>query len=310
MDVVADWSWERELFCCFGAPASGSQIFGGWFKEPISVTRTFSSFNFAASGLSSLNRSNHHHGDDSTHIAAIELLEDFDTAFKTTEIRICHENIDYISCLQAMEQNDQGGLEATRPNSSPWYAVLLSEIQWLLQLNSHLHLTVNRKIKCVQAPPAIPLKYREPIKRLTEDQISLLDPTGARTNLFSRANPDAAKVGDILLVRLKTGDPFAGVCINIRRRGIDTGILLRNELTRVGVEMWYKIYSPNVEGIEVVQRREKRARRARLTYMRKPKHDMGSVQGIVLAYTRSRQGGAGQRRVHQPKGKGKKKAKK
>lgn len=52
--------------------------------------------------------------------------------------------------------------------------------------------------------------------------------------------------------------------------------------------MWYKIYSPNVEGIEVVQRKEKRARRARLTYMRKPKHDAGSVQNIVLAYQRSR----------------------
>ena len=89
-------------------------------------------------------------------------------------------------------------------------------------------------------------------------------------------------------MRLKTGDPFAGVCINIRRRGVDTGILLRNELTRVGVEMWYKIYSPNVEGIEVVQRAQKRARRARLTYMRKPKHDMGSVQNSVLQYQRTR----------------------
>ncbi|EKD14709.1 mitochondrial 54S ribosomal protein bL19m [Drepanopeziza brunnea f. sp. 'multigermtubi'] len=128
----------------------------------------------------------------------------------------------------------------------------------------------------------------EPIKTLTKTQTSLLDPTGARAHLFSRSNPEAAKVGDILLVRLRTGDPFAGVCINIRRRGIDTGILLRNELTRVGVEMWYKIFSPNVEGVEVVQRREKRARRARLTYMRKKKHDMGSVQNIVLAYQRSR----------------------
>jgi len=52
--------------------------------------------------------------------------------------------------------------------------------------------------------------------------------------------------------------------------------------------MWYKIYSPNVEGIEVVQRAQKRARRARLTYMRKPKHDIGSVQNIVLQYQRTR----------------------
>jgi large subunit ribosomal protein L19 len=130
--------------------------------------------------------------------------------------------------------------------------------------------------------------FKEPIRSFDEDQIGVLDPTGARSNLFSKANPESAKVGDVLLVRLKTGDPFAGVCINIRRRGVETGILLRNELTRVGVEMWYKIYSPNVEGIEVVKRKEKRARRARLTYMRKAKHDMGSVQTIVSEYQRSR----------------------
>ena len=54
--------------------------------------------------------------------------------------------------------------------------------------------------------------------------------------------------------------------------------------------MWFKVYSPNVEGIEVVQRKEKRARRARLTYLRKPKHDMGSVQNIVVAYQRQKMG--------------------
>ncbi|CAL3970108.1 hypothetical protein PZA11_006400 [Diplocarpon coronariae] len=147
---------------------------------------------------------------------------------------------------------------------------------------------VNKPIKVFGSPPSLANVCKEPITAFTASQVTLLDPTGARSHLFSRTNPEAAKVGDILLVRLKTGDPFAGVCINIRRRGIDSGILLRNELTRVGVEMWYKIYSPNIEGIEVVQRREKRARRARLTYMRKPKHDMGSVQNIVLAYQRSK----------------------
>jgi large subunit ribosomal protein L19 len=70
------------------------------------------------------------------------------------------------------------------------------------------------------------------------------------------------------MVRQKSGEPYAGVCLNIRRRGIDTSILLRNQMTRVGVEMMYKIYSPNVTGIEVVQRKEKRARRNKLYYMR------------------------------------------
>lgn len=52
--------------------------------------------------------------------------------------------------------------------------------------------------------------------------------------------------------------------------------------------MWVKIYSPNVRGIEVVKRAKKRARRARLYYMRKPKHDKGSVEGEVEEYLRRR----------------------
>jgi large subunit ribosomal protein L19 len=166
--------------------------------------------------------------------------------------------------------------------------MVLSLLLHLIDDSSTDIASVNKKIKTYPPPPTPASLFKEPIKDLHKEQIAVLDPTGARTRLFSKENPEAARVGDILLVRLKTGDPFAGVCISIRRRGVDTGILLRNQLTRVGVEMWYKIYSPNVEGIEVVQRRAKRARRARLTYMRKPKHDIGSVQNIVLQYQRSR----------------------
>lgn len=126
----------------------------------------------------------------------------------------------------------------------------------------------HKPIKAYPPPPTPLARCKDPVAAVTADQLTFLDPTGARTKLFSKANREAAKVGDILLVRLRNGDPFAGACLNIRRRGVDTGILLRNQLTRVGVEMWFKIYSPNVEGIEVVQRREKRARRARLYYMR------------------------------------------
>lgn len=143
-------------------------------------------------------------------------------------------------------------------------------------------------MKAYPPPPSPASIFKDPVGEVHKEQIAALDPNGSRTYLFNKANPECAKVGDILLVRQKNGDPFAGVCINIRRRGVETGILLRNELTRVGVEMWYKIYSPNVEGIELVQRSQKRARRARLTYLRKPKHDMGSVQNVVLAYQRTR----------------------
>ncbi|KAI1096392.1 translation protein SH3-like domain-containing protein [Rostrohypoxylon terebratum] len=117
-----------------------------------------------------------------------------------------------------------------------------------------------------------------------------LDRTGARTALFSKKNPDCAKPGDVLQVTTRKGggEPFAGVCLSIRRAGVDTAILLRNHIAKVPVEMWFKIYSPNVQGIEIVWRRPKRARRARLTYMRKPKHDMGNIDHLVEAWRRSR----------------------
>lgn len=169
-------------------------------------------------------------------------------------------------------------------------------------------------------PSAVNIKKTcpNPVATVTASQTTLLDPTGARTRLFSKDNPECARVGDILLVRQRTGDPFAGVCINIRRRGVDTAILLRGQLTRVGVEMWYKIYSPLVEGIEVVQRAAKRARRARLTYMRLVKHDKGSVENVVRMYLRQKaalgtsdgkKGGAAKAAAmggKKPKGRGKK----
>ncbi|KAI5928552.1 translation protein SH3-like domain-containing protein [Camillea tinctor] len=129
----------------------------------------------------------------------------------------------------------------------------------------------------------------EALKTFHAQQIKRLDKTGARTALFSKANPDAAKPGDVLQVTTnRGGEPFAGVCLSIRRAGVDTAILLRNQLTKIGVEMWYKVYSPTVTGIEIIWRRPKRARRARLTYMRKPKHDMGNVDHLVEAWRRTR----------------------
>jgi len=125
-----------------------------------------------------------------------------------------------------------------------------------------------KKIKTYPPPPSTRAKCPDPLATFTAQQLTVLDPRSSRTRLFSKTNPDAAKLGDILLVRFKSGDPFAGVCMNIRRRGVDTSILLRAQLTRIGTEMWVKVYSPTVVGIEVVQRAEKRARRARLYHLR------------------------------------------
>jgi ribosomal protein L19 len=129
--------------------------------------------------------------------------------------------------------------------------------------------TGRKKLKIYPPPPTPRANCKDPVAALTESQLAALDPTGERRALFDyRRNPRSVKVGDILRVTFKNGDPFSGVCLSIRLRGIDTSFLLRNELTRVGVEMAVKVFSPNVESVEVVQRTEKRKRRARLYYMR------------------------------------------
>jgi ribosomal protein L19 len=95
-------------------------------------------------------------------------------------------------------------------------------------------------------------------------------------------------VGDVLRVTTRMGEPFAGVCISIRRAGVDSAVLLRGQMFKVGVELWYKIFSPSVIGIDIIWRRPKRARRARLFYMRQPKHDRGSVDDLVFAWKKER----------------------
>ncbi|PLB45969.1 putative mitochondrial ribosomal protein [Aspergillus steynii IBT 23096] len=167
----------------------------------------------------------------------------------------------------------------------------------LSQLPPRMQPNFGRKKLRAYPPPASARKAcKDPVNAVAEAQLASLDPTGERKALFDyRRNPRSVKPGDILRVTFKNGDPFAGVCLSIRLRGIDTSFLLRNELTRVGVEMWVKVFSPNVESVEIVQRSDKRKRRARLYYMRQPRHDMRSVENIVSNYLRQKSALAGGR---------------
>ena len=126
------------------------------------------------------------------------------------------------------------------------------------------------------------------MRAVDENTINALDPTSSRRRFFNPDNKDVPQPGDILLTTFRHGDPFAGYCLSIRRRGLDTSVLLRNKIGTVSAEMWVKIFSPNVKGMEVVKRAVKRARRGRLYYYRKPKHDKGSVARILDAYMQKR----------------------
>lgn len=129
--------------------------------------------------------------------------------------------------------------------------------------------------------------------------MAVLDPTGERKAMFDyRRNPRSVKTGDIVRVTFKNGDPFNGIVLSIKLRGIETSFLLRNELTRVAVEMSIKVFSPNVNSVEIVQRSEKKRRRARLYFLRDRKHDRRSVENVVANYVRQKKAflGGGNRR--------------
>ena len=160
-----------------------------------------------------------------------------------------------------------------------WMLSIVSCLGWYKSLTRHG--TGRKKLKVYPPPPTVRSTCKDPVGAVTEAQLATLDPTGERKALFDyRRNPRSVKVGDILRVTFKNGDPFSGVCLSIRLRGIDTAFLMRNELTRVGVEMWVKVFSPNVESVEIVQRTEKRKRRARLYYMRCVNPHIGRLSPI------------------------------
>ncbi|EXJ60771.1 hypothetical protein A1O7_04924 [Cladophialophora yegresii CBS 114405] len=145
-----------------------------------------------------------------------------------------------------------------------------------------------REIVIHKSPRSEAETCKEPISVVDKSQLALLDPTGARTKLFDKTNKDRVKVGDILLATFASGEPVSGVILSIKGSGPHTSVLLRNNLTGVGMEMQVKVHSPLVQSMEIAQRAPKRKRRARIYYLRKPEHDIGSVQKVVDQYLRQR----------------------
>ncbi|KAJ5524207.1 Ribosomal protein L19 [Penicillium sp. IBT 35674x] len=155
----------------------------------------------------------------------------------------------------------------------------------------------SKPVKVYPAPPSTSKACKDPVAKITESQLAVLDPKGERKALFDyRRNTRSVKPGDIVRVTFKNGDPFNGVVLSIKLRGIDTSFLVRNELTRVGVEMSIKVFSPNVQSVEIVQRAERKPRRARLYYMRSRKHDRRSVENLVASYVRQKRAFLGGKR--------------
>ncbi len=104
------------------------------------------------------------------------------------------------------------------------------------------------------------------LKKYEEAQISRLS--------VGKTLPDF-RAGDVLRVRVKIADAdgkseriqaFEGLCIAIKNRGMASSFTVRKISHGEGVERIFPLYSPRVEGVDIVRRGV--IRRAKLYYMR------------------------------------------
>ncbi|KAK9451532.1 mitochondrial 54S ribosomal protein bL19m [Limtongia smithiae] len=114
-------------------------------------------------------------------------------------------------------------------------------------------------------------KGTNPVLLLQKKYIDELDPNGWRRRLFERSSDVQVKPGDILKVNFafpESKPSFTGTIMGITRSGTDTSVRLRSEVAELGVEISVKVFSTSVESFEFIARAAKRARRAKLYYLR------------------------------------------
>ncbi|KAJ1728741.1 hypothetical protein LPJ72_005324 [Coemansia sp. Benny D160-2] len=113
------------------------------------------------------------------------------------------------------------------------------------------------------------------LKVIERESIARADVDG-RAKLFVRRAVPSKRMcaGDVVFVETRNSmsessgtTSFAGVCIAIYRRGIDTSFILRNVVQKTGVEVRFMAYSPLVKRIEILQKGSG-YRRAKLFYLR------------------------------------------
>lgn len=109
-------------------------------------------------------------------------------------------------------------------------------------------------------------------EKILGESLAKVDPSKEMQTLLSRAHPERLKPGDLVRVINQTPNntyrnTFTGVIIGIRRKGIDSSILVRNVISKLGVEMRFFLYSPCVKTVEIVKRGTG-IRRSKLYYLR------------------------------------------
>ncbi|KIY67350.1 hypothetical protein CYLTODRAFT_437062 [Cylindrobasidium torrendii FP15055 ss-10] len=96
--------------------------------------------------------------------------------------------------------------------------------------------------------------------------------------LFNRKSPEHLIPGSIVSVTQEHAPTqFTGVLLAVRRRGVDSTLLVRNIVNRTGVEIQVHAMSPHVKEIKLLRKPVKRTKRAKLYFLRDDPDKMSQI---------------------------------
>ncbi|QEU59051.1 Img1 [Kluyveromyces lactis] len=136
-------------------------------------------------------------------------------------------------------------------------------------------------------PPVERISSPLVVKTLADHDLKQLDPTGVKTEMVSKKNPNRLRAGDVLRVVYDSKkcnyDSFTGYVLSVDRKPIvqDTSILLRDYIYKTCVEMRVPIFSPLVERIDLIRRADGKRRRSKHYYIRNTRLDVGDLEASM-----------------------------
>lgn len=159
----------------------------------------------------------------------------------------------------------------------------------------------------VVATPPLPNEPRPPTMQTGKNLMQYLHKTlrseqgNKFISMFGRRDSYRIRPGSVLTLVLEHPPySFSGVLIAIRRKGVDTSILLRNIVQRTGVEMQFFLNSPSIKEIKIVQRAGgkappdeegvkmgKAAARAKLYFLRDHPQKMSAISAGISKQSHS-----------------------
>lgn len=133
-------------------------------------------------------------------------------------------------------------------------------------------------VKVLEKPPA--LRNGESLMSYVKSQqLKKLDPSGTKSALVNKHNHSKLRAGDIVrIIYQNRQPPITAMIIGIKRNGADSNILMRNNVSKTGVEFRISIFNPIVERIDILRRPVRYRRRNKLYYIRGNQLDVGDLE--------------------------------